>query len=305
VSRCRALGLLQAGGVIGVLLLLGGCSGTAVLNALTPEGGYRVIPGIPYGGHPRQRLDLYIPDGADGAPVVVFFYGGRWQEGSREDYRFAAQALASRGYLVAVPDYRLHPEVVFPAFVEDGAAAVAWVHQRAAAYGGARRRLVLAGHSAGAHIAALLALDGRYLEAAGPGRGIVAGFIGLAGPYDFLPLRAADLKAIFGPPAARPRSQPIRYVDDRAPPMLLAHGLSDRLVEPGNSRRLAGAVAAAGGRAELALYPGRGHVSLVASLAHPLQCYTPVLEDVARFIDGLEPGKNRPPARRAAVSPRP
>lgn len=287
MSRLRVRSLLRGAGLTALGVLLGGCSGTALLNALTPEVGYRVVAGLAYGDHPRQRLDLYVPQDAGGAPVVVFFYGGRWQEGSREDYRFAAQALVSRGYVVAVPDYRLHPEVGFPAFVEDGAAAVAWVHREVAAYGGDGERLVLAGHSAGAHIGALLALDGRYLAAAGPGREIVRGFIGLAGPYDFLPLRAADLQTLFGPPAARPRSQPIRYVDGEAPPMLLAHGLADRLVEPGNSRRLAGAVAAAGGDAELALYPGRGHVSLVASLARPLRFHAPVLADMDRFIEGL------------------
>ncbi|PWG62044.1 alpha/beta hydrolase [Spiribacter halobius] len=269
-------------------LLLGGCSGTAVLNALTPESGYQRHVGLDYGAHERQRLDLYVPEGAADAPVVVFFYGGRWQEGERADYRFAAQALASRGYVVAVPDYRLYPEVRFPAFVEDAAAAVAWIHARAADYGGDPGRLVLAGHSAGAHIAALLALDPQYLESAGPGRGVVRAFIGLAGPYDFLPLRAEDLKIIFGPSAERPRSQPINHVDPQAPPMLLLHGRDDRLVEPGNSRRLAQAVTEAGGSARLRLFDNRGHVSLVASLARPLRFHTPVLEAMGRFIDGLE-----------------
>lgn len=286
--RRRCLLSARLGGLCALAgLLLAGCSGTTLLNALTPEAGYHVRGGIAYGEHPRQRLDLYIPDDARGAPVVVFFYGGRWQEGSREDYRFAAQALVSRGYVVAVPDYRLHPEVGFPDFVEDGAAAVAWVHRNAAAAGGDPRQLVLAGHSAGAHIAALLALDGRYLEAAGPGREVIAGLVGLAGPYDFLPLRADDLKTIFGPPEARPRSQPIRYADAGAPPMLLVHGGDDRLVEPGNSRRLAAAVRAAGGEAEVVVYEDRGHISLVASLARPLRFHTPVLDDISRFIEKL------------------
>ena len=69
-------------------------------------------------------------------PVVVFFYGGSWQSGRRQDYSFVAQALTSRGCVVVIPDYRLYPEANFPAFVEDGAAAFAWVHEHISRFGG-------------------------------------------------------------------------------------------------------------------------------------------------------------------------
>lgn len=239
-----------------------------------------------YGDAPRQRLDVYAPPAADHAPVVVFFYGGRWSEGRREDYRFVGAALAEAGIVTIIPDYRLYPEVRFPAFVEDGAAAVAWALDQAEAFGGAPDRLYLMGHSAGAHIAALLALDRRYLGAAADR---LAGWIGLAGPYDFLPLEAADLRDMFGPPERFPRSQPVRFARAGAPPALLLHGRDDATVSPDNSRSLAAALRDAGSDVRLTLYDGVGHAALVGALARPLGFVAPVREAVVRFTRAAGP----------------
>ena len=171
-----------------VALFVTGCSPLGLLNWVNPEPGYDRIE-LAYGGHPRQRLDLYRPKGATGPlPVVVFFYGGGWEAGDRAGYRFAALALVEQGFVVAVPDYRVHPEVGFPAFLEDSAKAVAFVHAHAAKHGGDPRRLFLMGHSAGAYNAAMLALDPRPLAAEGVPAAAISGMVGLAGPYDFLPL---------------------------------------------------------------------------------------------------------------------
>ena len=135
-----------------------GCSPAVVLNALAPDGLAREA-GLAYGEGPSRRLDVYAPPAAGGPrPVVVFFYGGSWQNGKREDYRFAGAALAAEGFVAMVPDYRKYPEVRFPGFVEDGASAVAWARREAARFGGDPSKLWVMGHSAGAHIAALLAL---------------------------------------------------------------------------------------------------------------------------------------------------
>ena len=102
------------------LAILPGCSPIAALNSAAPKTGYHVVSGLSYGDHARQRLDLYIPDNATtDSPLVVFFYGGGWRAGNREDYLFVGQALASSGFVVTIPDYRLYPEVRFPTFVED------------------------------------------------------------------------------------------------------------------------------------------------------------------------------------------
>src|SRR5687767_4233845 len=145
-----------------------GCSRFDLLNAMVPTGGYVRTRDVAYGTLPRQKLDVYRPRGATSlSPLVVFFYGGDWQTGSKRDYRFVTQALASRGFVAVMPDYRLYPEAVFPAFVEDGALAVRWARNHAALIGGDGRRIHLMGHSAGAHIAALLTLDEHYLRDVG------------------------------------------------------------------------------------------------------------------------------------------
>ena len=260
-----------------------------LLNRLSPRRGITIREGVAYGPGPRHRLDAYLParvaaPASARPPVVVFFYGGGWEEGDRGMYRFVAAALAARGILTLVPDYRLYPEVRFPAFMEDAAAAVAWAGPFAAAQGADPGRLFLMGHSAGAQIATLLALDARYLRAAGLARGPVAGVIGLAGPYDFLPLRSPTLKAIFGPEADWPASQPITYVSASAPPMLLAAGTADRVVDPGNTQRLAGRLRAVGVAAEVQLYRGLGHRALIGGFASPLAPLLPVRRATLRFI---------------------
>lgn len=271
---------------------LGGC-GQKLLNLLTPSSGYQLHSGVAYGEHPRHKLDVYVPDNLEQpAPVVVFFYGGRWSEGDRAGFKFVAQALTDAGCIAVLPDYRLYPEVKFPAFIEDGAAAVAWVHENINEYQGDVSSLYLMGHSAGAHIAAMLTLDKKFLRAVGGSTNWIAGFIGLAGPYDFLPLKADDLKDMFGPPAHYPASQPINFVTAGAPPVLLIHGEADQTVLPKNSRNLAAKLQGVSETVTYKTYEGMGHIKLIAALAAPLQWLAPVREDVRAFI-GPGPEKQR------------
>ena len=258
-----------------------------LLNRLSPRRGITIREGVAYGPGPRHRLDIYSPArtaAAAPAPAVVFFYGGGWEEGDRGIYRFVGAALAARGILTLVPDYRLYPEVRFPAFMEDAAAAVAWARSFLTTLGGDPGRLFLMGHSAGAQIATLLALDPSYLRAAGMAAGRLAGVIGLAGPYDFLPLRSPTLKAIFGPEAAWPVSQPITYASAAAAPMLLAAGTADRVVDPGNTERLAARLRAVGATVEMRLYRGLGHRVLIGGFASALAPWLPVRREALRFI---------------------
>ncbi len=270
-------------------LLIGACSPTVLLNALAPRDGITVTQDIAYGDGPRHRLDIYAPRPAsNAAPVLVFFYGGGWEAGSKEMYRFVGAALAAQGVLAIIPDYRLYPEVRFPDFVRDAAAAVAWAHDHAAQFGGDPRRLFLMGHSAGGQIATLLALDPTYLQAVelSPQHD-VCGVIGLAGPYDFLPLNTPTLQAIFGPETAEPLSQPINYVSAAAPPMLLLAARDDNTVDPGNTLRLAARLRAAGAHVEDELYPGVGHKTLIGAFSGPLTFLAPVRAATVRFITGL------------------
>ncbi len=269
------------------MLLLAACSPTGVLNALAPRNGITVTGDVAYADGPRHALDIYAPRQSDGpAPVVVFFYGGNWDSGSKAMYRFVGAALAARGVLTVIPDYRLYPQVRFPAFMDDAAAAVAWTRANVVKFGGDPHRLFFMGHSAGGQIATLLALDPSYLRSVdlSPQRD-VCGVIGLAGPYDFLPLHDDELKDIFGPKYDRPRSQPINYVSAEAPPMLLLAGRDDTTVDPGNTLRLAAKLRAAGASVQDDLYPSIGHKTLIAAFARPLGFLAPAREDALRFVD--------------------
>jgi acetyl esterase/lipase len=269
---------------VGALGLLGlatsACSPLGVLNGLAPR--RLAARDLPYGPDRRQRLDIYVPDGLKTtAPVVVFFYGGGWDSGSKDLYRFVGGALAAHGFVTIIPDYRIYPAVRYPAFLDDCAAAFAWSADHAREYGG-NDRLYLMGHSAGAYNAAMLALDGRYLSRAGS-RVMPVGTVGLAGPYDFLPLESAELRAIFGFPTS-PDTQPITYVDGRNAPMLLLAGTSDTTVLPRNTTRLAARIRAAGGPVSARLYPNVDHREIIGAIGQPFRFLAPTLPDTITFL---------------------
>jgi acetyl esterase/lipase len=268
-------------------MILAACSPVAVLNAFVPEGNLERTPAIAYGDSPRQRLDVYVPRGkvAAPAPVVVFFYGGRWQEGERGSYLFVAEALAAQGFVVVVPDYRVYPAVQYPGFIEDGARAVAWTRREIARFGGDPARIFLMGHSAGAHIAAMLAYDEEFLVREGLRRSDVRGFVGLAGPYDFLPLTDADLFGVFSAAPTLEATQPIRYVRGGEPPSLLITGDADTTVKPGNTVRLAARLREKGSTVVERHYQGLDHYSLVARLAAPLR-NDALVATIAAFVRG-------------------
>lgn len=256
-----------------------------------------------YGNGKRHALDVYLPRmiPANGAPVVIFFYGGGWEEGERSTYYFVGSALAECGFVAVVPDYRVYPEARFPDFMADAARAVRWVRDRIAGFGGDPGRMVLMGHSAGAHIAALLAFDKSRLRALDIDPGLtVKGLVGLAGPYDFLPLKSQRLRDILGPEPTLPRTQPINFVDGDAAPCLLATGRSDDTVDPGNTLRLAERIRQAGGRAETRSYPWVGHRTIIGALAAPLRFLAPVLADTAEFVGRATSGAQS--AYRTAVA---
>jgi acetyl esterase/lipase len=238
----------------------------------------RIEHGISYGEGARQVFDLYHATGK-ARPILVYLYGGSWQSGRRAIYRFLGRSFARRGFLTAIPDYRLHPEVRFPAFPEDAARVLAFVRTHAFSWGGDPDNLFLMGHSAGAHSAALLAFEGaRY--GAPPLKGVIA----LAGPMSFNPLEHESVKAVFEGHAPIDEARPIKRAHGRAPPLLLLHGANDKTVGAHNSQHLAEAVRAAGGAAELKLYPGLGHTGIVSSIAWPLRWRASVLADILGFL---------------------
>jgi acetyl esterase/lipase len=262
------------------------CSPVGLLNSLGPRDGgvRRAARRIPYGEDPRQTLDVFVPTAAGAPwPILVFFYGGGWDSGSREVYGWAAQALAARGFVVAVPDYRVVPQVHFPAFVEDAAAAAAEVGRLARRYGGDPERLGVVGHSAGAHLAMMIALDRRYMAAV-EAPGLIKAAVGLAGPYDFLPLDVPASINAFGRAPDLTLTQPVTFVRPDAPPLWLGHGTEDTVVHAEDTTILCDRMKAVGGRCEARLYPGLNHADLIATFSPLFRKKAPVLADATAFL---------------------
>jgi acetyl esterase/lipase len=253
-------------------------------NAVASFGHYTRLANLAYGPQQANRLDLYRPLHGDHHPIVVFFYGGGWNSGDKADFRFVGAALAEAGFVAVLPNYRRYPEAMFPSFMQDAAQAVAWTRTHAHEWGADPEDLFVIGHSAGAHIAVLLALDEHYLQQAGGSTRWLRGVVGLSGPYDFLPFREAYLNELFGPPENFPRSQPINYVRAAAPPLLLMHGLQDTRVQVGNTRSLTAAMQAVGGRVTALYFEGADHTDLVAAFSKIKRHHLPVLQDIQAFV---------------------
>lgn len=298
-SRLAVLAL-----VLTVPVAIANCTKLAygVMNASAYLGDYEHDSDISFGTDPRQKLDVFVPIGAHERPVVIFWYGGTWTKGSRNLYRFVGAALANAGYVAVLPDYRLFPDARFPAFIEDGAWAVRWTHEHAAQFGGSFQSIFLMGHSAGAHLAATLALDGRYLSAVGGDVTWVRGLIGLSGPYAFEP-RNRFLKQIFHQPYTHADWQPIQLVGQRAPPTLLLHGSADWMVAPKEMQDLDKELRAAGAFVESHLYDDRSHWDTVAALSIPGRLLAPTIVDVSRFIDRIVVGNQDSPVPSPNQSP--
>jgi acetyl esterase/lipase len=272
------------------------CGGLAFTAANAPAmfGAFQRRADIQYGAHARQRLDVYLPKDKAAArvasrPIIVFWYGGSFERGRKSQYRFVGAALAKAGYVAVLPDYRLYPEVRFPAFIDDGAQAVAWVASHAVEIGGDASRIYLAGHSAGAQIAGMLAYDAERLARVGVRAEAIRGFIGLSGPYALDPNTDA-LRTIFAAPYGFDDWQPARRVRPGAPRALLMHGESDDVVSVRHARAMAEALTSKGVPFTLRTYPGRGHADTVAAFATAAPDKLPVMAEIAKFIGEETPG---------------
>ena len=275
-------------------VLVAGCTriGLAVANISVDSS---AITSVAFDPAHALSLDVHRPGNTHAkVPVVVFFYGGSWRNSTRQDYRFVGQSLAKAGFLVIVPDYRKAPQVVFPAFIEDSARAVAWARRHAAEYGGDPSRIYLVGHSSGAHMAAMLGTDARFLRAVGMRPRDLAGIVGLAGPYDFLPLTDPALMQVFGRESEWPKSQPVNFVDGDEPPFLLFQGTVDTLVNPANAERLAKRLRAINEPVEVHMLDGTSHAGLLVDL---LRDASPVRQDVLRYLSENAPATTDAPPR--------
>jgi len=254
---------------------------------------YRQAPltSIAYGDDARQKLDVYLPkqNAVGASAVLIFFHGGSWHDGEREGYGFLGRAFAARGFVTVIADYRKAPSVRFPAFVQDTASAIAWVHANIAKYDGDADRIFIMGHSAGAHIAMMTALDSQWLAANKLSPNVIKGVIGLAGPYDFLPLTSDSSKIALGQWPNLTETQPITYARGDAPPLLLLTGDKDTVVKPRNSKILSEKIQALGGQQQLRIYPDVDHADIIMAVARPFRQKAPIVTDVVNFIKSHNP----------------
>ncbi len=272
--------------VLGVLLLVGGLAyhfaALEIFDALVPKDQDGVLwqADMAYGRDPRQKLDIYMPDVTKGpVPMVLFVHGGSWQEGNKRGYSFVGRALAAKGFMTLVMNYRLHPEHRYPAFVDDVALALRWAADNGKSLGGNPDKLFAMGHSAGAYDIAMAVLDERYAAS----RPKLSGVVTLAGPFDFLPLDSKITIKVFGQVPDLPSTQPINHVTADAPPFLILHGSADTTVYPKNAVALDKALRAKGVSSELKIYDGTSHVAILLAIAKPFR-KTPVLEDAVKFM---------------------
>ncbi len=273
------------------VLIIGGLAyeyaALEIFTAVMPkdQGSRLVASDVPFGPGQRQKLDVYAPvDGKGPWPVIVFFYGGSWNSGNKEPYAFVGRALAAQGFVVFIPNYRLHPQDPFPSFILDTASALDWTTRHAGEYGGDPRKVFAAGHSAGAYDLALAILDQSYLAALGTDTTALRGVATLSGPFDFLPLDTKVSINTFSHVADLATTQPINFARADVPPLLILHGSDDTTVRPRNAESLYQKLHAAGADVTLKIYPGIGHVGMITSFALPLRSHVSSLADTVDFF---------------------
>lgn len=228
----------------------------------------------------KQKLDLYLPKDKKLAPVFFFVHGGGWRTGDRGLYPPFGNRFASEGILTVIPSYRLAPKNPYPAQIEDTAAAFAWTVRHIAEYGGDTNRIYIGGHSAGAHLTALLALDERHLRKHNLSPGHIKGVIALSGVYAFEGIDA--LSSVFGKDSGfRRDASPLVHIKSPAPPFLVTYCQWDYPTLPAQAKIFHGALRRAGVASDLFYTPKQSHISEVIAMTHDNE---PTSQQIVKFI---------------------
>lgn len=280
------------------VVLLSGCSAVQLVNSVSKVYSVEVQTDLAFGSNSRDKMDIYRPTEPPSAnkqtPVVVFFYGGSWNRGEKSEYEFVGRKLASMGYIVAIPNYRIYPEVVYPDFLKDGAKAVKVfldeLNSNTYSPYNPAKQLIFMGHSAGAYNAAMIAMDDRWLGRENLNRReLVKGLIGMAGAYNIYPIKVEEVRPVFNHPNYPPQSQPIDYVGESNVPTLLLAPETDELVSlERNTFSLAKALKASGTPVEVVTVPDTDHISLIGTLSPVLFFKGDSVSPLKSFIDRLQ-----------------
>lgn len=263
---------------------LSACRSTTLVNALTPRGDFELQKNIAYGADKRQQLDIYTPTAQPRkSAVVVFVHGGSWGDGDKKRYLFVGQAFAEMGYVTVTPNYRLYPQAQFPDFVDDIALAVTSLKDVLPQQNCVNNsKIILVGHSAGAHSVAMLATDPNYLQDQ-KADGTFATWIGMAGPYN-LPLDHPMVVDKFTAVNNDVDANPVKLATTDTPPALLLHGEKDKTALPKHTRELSGRLAELNVPAQTHFYPDVNHTKIVGGLAKNLRFLSPIYNDIERYL---------------------
>jgi acetyl esterase/lipase len=275
--------------IVGLAVLLVG--GVAVAYVIAPLPVFNALmikdPGaklidrnIAYGENPRQRYNLFAPEQGNNFPLLIFVQGGAWQFADKEGYDFVGHAFASKGYLTAVIDYRLVPEVQYPAFVDDTAKAVAHMRAEAGKHGGDPTRVYLVGHSAGAYNIIQAMLNPAFAAEMENVKAAAA----MAGPYKFVPLTDARAIKAFSNFSPVEETQPEKFLRPDQPPILLVHGVDDTEVLPASSEYFYNEIKKVTNRVELHIYSSTNHVSILGDLSRPFRYRSNAFPDIIAFF---------------------
>ena len=244
-------------------------------------------------------LDVFVPEGSGPWPVLIFIHGGAWTICDKDDFPHSnlGRAFAERGILCVSINYRLSPEVQFPEHARDTARAVAWTYANIEEYGGDPDHVVISGHSAGAHLATIVALNPEFLKEQGLDTTVLRGAVGLSGPYDvdlimdishvLRPWGRFKLRQVFGDdPEVWEQAAPINFVEPPHVPVMIMVGSEDLLTPEAVSRRFYNALEGARDeqmtKTELVIAPGKGHVGLLLTLAKEDDRYADRMEQFIR-----------------------
>lgn len=272
-------------------------SALAIVNGITSSGGVGVSKDILYGDEPLQDLDIYYPKPLAQAmekqsaitktyPMVVFVYGGSWENGSKEEYAFVGQSLAQAGYVTAVINYRKAPEHVYPDYVEDTAKAIAWSYKNAASFHADPQRLAVVGHSAGAFNAVAAIANEDFLAPYGVKPKDIRAVIGIAGPYSY-DFRKFDSATAFAPDATPDEVMPDRHIKGEQPPYLFLTAEKDKLVYDTNTINMTKALKARGVMVENGEIKGASHATSIGAMAPPLRWVNDVRAQVVTYLDKM------------------
>ncbi|WP_151820496.1 alpha/beta hydrolase [Acinetobacter soli] len=240
--------------------------GSYALNRLTPKSSYSCTENIAYGLKARQRLDLYrVNKPLAHRPLVVFVHGGAWQHGDKKDYVFLGESLTREGYDVAIINYHLAPQSIFPVFVDDLAVALQYLDQHQARLNISTQQIILMGHSSGAFNIMSLVYHPQRLALQCYEQ--IKAIVGFAGPYYFDYKGDPLAEDAFDQSVPYQQVMPYYFVKKNHIRHYMFLAENDHIVKQSNSLDMQQVLVQAGNHSHVSVIPKTGHITIIATLS--------------------------------------